>query len=441
MMRSSALSALLVCAASGAQGAFVTDEMVEMHNMTEVMREAAEAWVFGMSAKMNVDALSTPLQATVAADPNPLPLTLLQKGEGGSQCLDGSPYGYYFRPAPAGSKHPNEWVIFMQGGGLCVTIIDCMIRAKNNLGTSTVWSQNYSQTDNVLASDPNVNPFWDFNHVWLPYCSGDTHTGGQTKRNGYDLFFSGANNFEATVARLQNLGLNNASRIILTGSSAGGIGTMNNADRLQDLVPQAQVMAMPAGGFFFPDTMELSETQLLRVLHIIDAPVIINPLMTQVVTALWDSKLPTACTAAMTDPAQHYKCWGASTNYNYIKTPMLVVENLYDQLQIDDLFLCFSCDKWDKQFIAYFGDHMYNSLSKGPTHSTRRNSIWAPSCYVHTGNLCLAGSPKVQGLGLKEVAASWYFDGKDEVLLDECKTSPSSQPCNANCTAFSCHSM
>eukprot|EP00756_Hemistasia_phaeocysticola_P000161 Hpha_TRINITY_DN10112_c0_g2::TRINITY_DN10112_c0_g2_i1::g.131669::m.131669/K19882/NOTUM; O-palmitoleoyl-L-serine hydrolase len=441
MMRASALSALLLASAAPGGATFVTDEMAMTHNISDIVRDAAEGWMLMLSAKMGADTHSGTLKAGSAQDPNPLLRTMLDKGEGGSNCLDGSPYGYYFRPAPAGSKHANEWVMFMQGGGLCLTAIDCWIRTKNELGTSKVWRQNYTEYDNVLASDPAMNPFWDFNHVWLPYCSGDTHTGGQTRRNGYGLFFSGANNFEASVARLQKLGLDKATRVLLTGSSAGGIGTMNNADRLQALVPQAQVMAMPAGGFFFPESMELSETQLLRKLHIIDAPVYVNSLMVQVVTSLWESKLPPACVAAVNDTTQQYKCWGASVNYNYIKTPMLVVENLYDQLQVDDLFLCFSCQKWDKQFIAYFGEHMFESLSKPPTHSDRRSSIWAPACYIHTSNLCMGGSPKVQGQSLMEVAAAWYFDGKDSTLLDECHTSASSQPCNANCTAHSCGSM
>ena len=48
----------------------------------------------------------------------------------GARCLDGSPSGYYYREGAAA----DSVVIFLEGGGLCVEPIDCLDRAKGNLG-------------------------------------------------------------------------------------------------------------------------------------------------------------------------------------------------------------------------------------------------------------------------------------------------------------------
>ena len=68
-------------------------------------------------------------------DPDPMRLTLFGSAavqQFGARCLDGSPSGYYFRPGVESDK----FVIFLQGGGLCVTPVDCLHRAKGPLGSS-----------------------------------------------------------------------------------------------------------------------------------------------------------------------------------------------------------------------------------------------------------------------------------------------------------------
>ena len=68
-----------------------------------------------------------------------LPLTLLT-GEAarGSACLDGSPYGYYFRKATSTSGS-TRWTVYMQGGGWCYDEASCADRAQTRLGSSKFW--------------------------------------------------------------------------------------------------------------------------------------------------------------------------------------------------------------------------------------------------------------------------------------------------------------
>lgn len=69
------------------------------------------------------------------------------------------------------------------------------------------------------------------------------------------FYFSGHNNLDAVVDHLLNTtNLASAHRVLLSGSSAGGLGTFVNADFVADkLAPYGvSVAANPQGGFFFP---------------------------------------------------------------------------------------------------------------------------------------------------------------------------------------------
>lgn len=59
---------------------------------------------------------------------NPLKLFLFDQetvSKYGARCLDGSPHGYYFRKAPEHSIHSNKFAFLLEGGGICVTSLDC----------------------------------------------------------------------------------------------------------------------------------------------------------------------------------------------------------------------------------------------------------------------------------------------------------------------------
>ena len=92
--------------------------------------------------------------------------------------------------------------------------------------------------NNVLAAG-DFNPFSTWNAVYLPYCSGDTHMGLQTRPGilSDGLQFSGHLIVEAMVDHLVNTtNFANATDVLLSGGSAGGIGTFHNADWMMDKV-------------------------------------------------------------------------------------------------------------------------------------------------------------------------------------------------------------
>lgn len=184
--------------------------------------------------------------------------TLVQTAiPGDPVCLDGSPFYIYFRPA-SDPENADKFAMYLEGGGLCVEREDCHQRAKSALGSSTYWdSGNLSKENNILSTDAS-NPFHSWNHVFMRYCSGDTWTGTQTLETGpgrYDLYFNGHEQVKHALSYLEDnhdLGVSSSSQFILSGESAGGIGTNTNCDYVAERYPGMDVRCSPQAGLFFP---------------------------------------------------------------------------------------------------------------------------------------------------------------------------------------------
>jgi len=203
---------------------------------------------------------------------------------------DGTPSGYYYAESPSGNT--DDWVVFLEGGGACETIPGCIARSKTALGSSKYWAPTRATSNDLMASNCSFNPFCDFNHVFVPCtyralrccggsanlapcvrdvdsgalrnhrhtdCSGDVYVGMETKADPLGLQFSGHLTVHGVIADLQSkFGLGSKSngtqqRLLLAGSSAGGIGTFVNADYVASMLPSVNVRANPQGGFFFPN--------------------------------------------------------------------------------------------------------------------------------------------------------------------------------------------
>ena len=170
---------------------------------------------------------------TVAPAPAPVPhysysrlrpnITLLPLSTGAA-ALDGSPYGFYFaRPATPSTK----WTISIMGGGWCVTLQDCVHRARGSLGSSKSYIRKPSSCHCMNAGAKDVDPH-SCNCIMLPYLDGASFSGYREKpwavpgMAGKHLYFRGARNLDATLDyAFAHLGLRTATELVLTGGSAG----------------------------------------------------------------------------------------------------------------------------------------------------------------------------------------------------------------------------
>jgi|EP01043_Picozoa_sp_COSAG02_P018498 hypothetical protein len=174
---------------------------------------------------------------------------------GAARCLDNSPAGYYFAPGKSGS---TIWVINLQGGGSCQEEADCLKRAKGDLGSSKNWpATNNGAHSPFLIPDASTNPdFFSANRVHVAYCSGDGHQGNQTNADAstWGLWFTGKANLKAIVADLKDRhAMDRATHVLLTGESAGAVGSYQNVDSLAEWMgPGVVVGAAPVSGWFFP---------------------------------------------------------------------------------------------------------------------------------------------------------------------------------------------
>ena len=97
----------------------------------------------------------------------PMPLHLVDKERAaatGGVCLDGSPPGYYFEAAAAGSGKETSWLLYFKGGGWCYDEHSCASRAKEELGSATKFPQTFAfsglmDSDHTGEASPFLSPF------------------------------------------------------------------------------------------------------------------------------------------------------------------------------------------------------------------------------------------------------------------------------------------
>ncbi|KAL9959097.1 hypothetical protein ACROYT_G036180 [Oculina patagonica] len=155
-------------------------------------------------------------------------------------CNDNSRATFYIAP---GSR--KKWIVFFESGGFCASYEDCNERYLHEnstvLMTSNMLPDKITGRDLLSASRYENPTFYEYTHVLVPYCSSDLWLGLKTnpKEPFHFVNDSSVDNFSFrghTIFRsvfldlLQQYNLTDAEEIILSGSSAGGVGVLNHAD-------------------------------------------------------------------------------------------------------------------------------------------------------------------------------------------------------------------
>ncbi len=178
----------------------------------------------------------------------------------GARCGRGSPTGFAINPSPTGSR---QLVIYLMGGGGCYSAQSCTQGLAAHLDgydqavfdTEIGWFPAGSIFDRSSAE----NPLRDWNWAFVPYCTGDFHSGNRTA--DYGIQHVGWANFGSFLDRLVP-GFCDTEQILLTGSSAGGFGAVFNHDRVARRFPGARVdLADDSGPLMRPAFMPPQTTQ------------------------------------------------------------------------------------------------------------------------------------------------------------------------------------
>jgi len=337
-----------------------------------------------------------------------------------SKCLDGTQAGYYYATATAAANN-TRWAIFLEGGGDCATFASCEERIHGPLGSSNYWTATYTDNGNVLSTNANVNPgFATWNHVYIPYCTGDTHAGQRSTvdPNWGQFYFGGYLNVQAILADLSaKRNLQAATQVLVSGSSAGGIGALVHTDTVANLLPKAYVRGYPQGGWFFPNVTSYANWKNGTY-----APAV-NPEYVD----LWDSWLSPACLQAHPNK---YDCATADVYFNYIVSPLYISENQFDSNQIFTQLGCPQNAPDTNDYIAYFGKQMILSTQQ-VINSPKKDGLFLMSCLEHTSDTSVSSPTQIQGVKQGPSIDDWYFGGNQypHVLVDNCGP----LPCNPTC--------
>ncbi len=201
-----------------------------------------------------------------------------------SACGNGMPTGVGVNI----TTRSKDVFIYLMGGGACWSSLTCAFAATN---LSTGYSGGDFATDSTKQAAPfnravANNPFKDMSYVFVPYCTGDVH-GGDNVVNypgqgaqipARTVHHKGGKNMEAFLVRLRDT-FPDATRVFLSGSSAGAFGAQLNYARVAAAWPNAEVHVLA------------------------DCAQIVNPagtLLSEWLTS-WNLAIPAGCTGCAND--------------------------------------------------------------------------------------------------------------------------------------------
>jgi hypothetical protein len=176
-------------------------------------------------------------------------------------CRDGSQTGFFVKPSGASTNV----MIYLEGGGACFNQITCGYTPRSihesvtGETMATVRATERPQvpwTEGIFDTKNPANPVKDWNMVYVPYCTGDTHAGTRTNVAVSGVAerqqFVGYRNMTKFLSRIIPT-FQTAGKVLLTGSSAGGLGAAANFNQTQDGFGRVPVILLDDSGPIFSD--------------------------------------------------------------------------------------------------------------------------------------------------------------------------------------------
>jgi len=352
-----------------------------------------------------------------------------------SACLDGSPQSFYFRPGSAWSA--TKFHLYFQGGGWCAGIDDgigspacfqnCHDRATTTSKGSSLYDPNYLyyRDMNYLSSEFRFNPLaWDWNTVYIRYCDGASFSGNNESEivsaDGTRLYFKGFNNVNAVLDALSGeFGLLDATDVLLTGSSAGGLAVYLHADHIAEYLNVKErninFMAMADSGWFpdyegrgrYSDCMRwVFETQNTSI------------------------ALNAQC---LEQQVEGHRCMFAEHSAPFIESNLMVVQSRFDSWQTAKQLVSANIAEINAFGKELAGSIMLNFMAEtgGGNGQSRRRMAFLDSCFHHNYQDEWIGL-EIDGCSAAQAQVDFWFDSSpwtDMYFQNE------SYPCNACCSS------
>lgn len=143
---------------------------------------------------------------------------------GETVCSDGSPYRFFVHPG-----NPDRLLVEFEGGGGCWSAETCAMEIyTRRITTDPELARQLGLLVGIYDRDNPENPFRDWTHVYVPYCTGDLHWGNASRAYAgaaSTIQHKGAVNAASALAwTFENVQA--PSRVAVVGCSAGGYGSI-----------------------------------------------------------------------------------------------------------------------------------------------------------------------------------------------------------------------
>jgi hypothetical protein len=353
-----------------------------------------------------------------------------------ARCLDGSPAGFWFLPGHGSGS--DKFLTHHQGGGWCFSIDECYWRSLTSVGSSSDWEkQSNCDTDpkgipcsadgdgGFLSSDPRINPVaYNWNKAFMGYCDGGSFSGHVSQpvlaNNGSTkLHFKGRYILDAVYdTLLDDYGMQNASAVIIAGSSAGGLTVYLHADYLNHKIASAalitgknqsspRITSFPDAAFFmdypsihgdYPFTLHV---QNLFALHNFSTSVNSDCIQ------FYRSR-----------GGEEWKCFFPQYLLPFMNSELFISNSMADIYQWKFIMglSCdpkkFNCPRSEINYLNAFREYLLqNSSMNAFLENNPLAGAWLVECYVHSignDNYWWTGNVTVEGYSQGTVFQNWY---------------------------------
>lgn len=179
------------------------------------------------------------------------------KPGGDTLCARGTEFSFLVRPG-----NPKKVLFSFAGGGACWDDFTC---DGEGIFTDTA-EKTFAQVENrggIYDLNDNRNPYKDWTHIFVPYCTGDVHVGDsdttytRPDETQFMIHHRGATNTKAAIRWLLE-NYRGASEVNVDGCSAGSYASILWTPRIAESYPHAKIVqfgdsgAGVADSLFFP---------------------------------------------------------------------------------------------------------------------------------------------------------------------------------------------
>ena len=163
-------------------------------------------------------------------------------------CAGGSPYAFFTRQAES-----NNLLIFFQPGGGCPANMPCdlenpqifdptvYIQGDKSTKGGMMWDQDHPESQGgIFDLENELNPFGDYNILYIPYCTADVHIGNNVHDGvNYKGYINSSAALDWAYDQFDDL-----ENIFIAGSSAGAVPASFYAGFVAEQYPDAQIAVL-----------------------------------------------------------------------------------------------------------------------------------------------------------------------------------------------------